>query len=81
MIKINVILNNKGWSRYIKDPTKFIEKKVNNINKNFNKYKKNYIFLTLLLSGESEIKKLNHKFRKKIRLLMFYLFHFIIKKN
>ena len=56
MIKINVILNNKGWSRYIKDPTKFIEKKVNNINKNFNKYKKNYIFLTLLLSGESEIK-------------------------
>ena len=65
MIKINVILNNKGWSRYIKDPTKFIEKKVNNINKNFNKYKKNYIFLTLLLSGESEIKKLNHKFRKK----------------
>ena len=65
MIKINVILNNKEWYRYIKNPTNFIDKKIKNLNKKFTKYKKNIIFCTLLLSGNYEIKKLNKKFRKK----------------
>tara|TARA_B100001027_G_C16137285_1_gene272000 strand:+ start:78 stop:536 length:459 start_codon:yes stop_codon:yes gene_type:complete len=65
MIKINTILNNKEWNNYIKNPSIFVEKKVNRINKNFKKYKDNKIFCTLLLSGNNEIKKLNKKFRKK----------------
>ena len=65
MIKINVILNNKEWYRYIKNPTNFIDKKIKNLNKKLTKYKKNVIFCTLLLSGNNEIKKLNRKFRKK----------------
>ena len=65
MIKINTILNNKSWSVYIKNPNKFIQKNVNNLNKKFKKYKKNILFCTLLLSGDDEIKKLNKKFRKK----------------
>ena len=65
MIKINTILNNKEWYNYIKNPSIFVEKKINKINKNFKKYKDNKIFCTLLLSGNNEIKKLNKKFRKK----------------
>ena len=65
MIKINVILNNKEWYRYIKNPTNFIDKKIQNLNNKFTKYKKKIIFCTLLLSGNNEIKKLNKKFRKK----------------
>ena len=65
MIKINTILNNKEWYNHIKNPSTFVEKKINKINKNFKKYKDNKIFCTLLLSGNNEIKKLNKKFRKK----------------
>ena len=65
MIKINIICSNKAWLRYIKNPNKFIENKLTNFNKKFTSYKKNTIFLTILLSGDKEIKKLNNKFRKK----------------
>ena len=40
MIKINAILNNKEWYRYIKNPTNFIDKKIKNLNKKFTKYKR-----------------------------------------
>ena len=65
MIKINIILNNKNWYRYIKNPSNFVEKKVSNLSKKLSKYKKNIIFFTLLLSGDKEIKRLNKKFRNK----------------
>ncbi len=65
MIKINIISNNKIWHKYINNPTKFIEKKNNNLNKNLKKYKKKTIHYTLLLSGNREVKRLNKKFRKK----------------
>ena len=65
MIKINTILNNKAWYRYIKNPNSFIESKIKNINKKLKRFKKNEIFLTILLSSDNEIKKLNKKFRKK----------------
>ena len=65
MIKINTILNNKAWYRYLKNPNSFIERKIKNINKKLKLFKKNEIFLTILLSSDNEIKKLNKKFRKK----------------
>ena len=65
MLKINIITNNKTWFRYIKNPHKLIENKIKYLNKNFKKYKKNKIFFTLLLSGNSEIKRLNKRFRNK----------------
>ena len=67
MIKINVILSNNAWYRYIKDPNQIIENKVKNFNKKFKGYKKKILHCTLLLSGEKEIKKLNSRFRKKNR--------------
>ena len=65
MIKINVLTTNIGWRRYIKNPSNFIDKKINIYNKKNKKFKKNIIFCTLMLSGNQEIKKLNQKFRKK----------------
>ena len=65
MIRINTISNNKAWYRYIKNPGDYIENKVDKINCKLTKYKKKKIFCTLLLSGDSEIKKLNKNFRNK----------------
>ena len=56
MIKINVITNNINWYRYIKNPNKFIEKKINDYNNKNLFLKKNIIFCTLLLSDNKEIK-------------------------
>ena len=65
MIKINVITNNVGWLKYIKNPSSYIDKKIKKLNYKNKKLKKKIIFCTLLLSGNQEIKKLNKKFRKK----------------
>ena len=65
MIKINVINNNVSWTRIIKNPINYIDKKVKKLNFKNKKFKKNVIFCSLLLSGSDEIKNLNKKFRKK----------------
>ena len=65
MIKINVILNNIIWKKYLKNPNSFIDKKIKLLNKKNKLYKKNTLICTLVLSGPEEIKKLNKKFRKK----------------
>ena len=59
MIKINTILNNVAWKKYLGNPNQFIQRKVKNVNSGFKDYRKNIIFCTLLLSGNKEIKKLN----------------------
>lgn len=65
MIKINLISDNSRWKKYLKDPNRYIEKKIKNLNLKNNIYKKNTIFCTLLISGDHKIKKLNKKFRNK----------------
>ena len=65
MIKINVILNNIIWKKYLKNPHSFIDKKIGLLNKKNKLYKKNTLICSLLLSGTTEIKKLNKKLRKK----------------
>ena len=64
MIKINVISNNKVWHQHLKNPERYIEDKIIKINRKYKKYKKKKIYCTLLLSGASEVKKLNKKFRR-----------------
>ena len=81
MIKINVVTSNKSWHKYISDPSAFIEKRVSLVNKKYKKYRNKNILFTLLLSGDVHIKKLNKKFRKKIKVQIFYLFHFMKKMN
>ena len=81
MIKINVILNNIRWKSYLKNPNIYIEKKLKNINKKNSILKKNIFHCTLLLSGESEIKKLNNKFRRKNKSTDVLSFPFYKKKE
>jgi len=65
MIKINVITNNSNWFHYIRKPDKYLDTRIRKLNLKEKKYYKKKIFVTLLLSGNKEIKKLNRKFRKK----------------
>ena len=65
MIKINIITNNIKWLRYIKNPNNYLDRKLNKFNLKDKMFKKKSIFVTLLLSGDKEIKNLNKKFRKK----------------
>ena len=65
MIKVNVILNNIVWKKYLKNPHNFIDKKIELLNKRNKLFKRNSLIFSLLLSGTKEIKKLNKKFRKK----------------
>ena len=65
MIKVNVILNNIVWKKYLKNPHNFIDKRIELLNKRNKLFKRNSLICSLLLSGTKEIKKLNKKFRKK----------------
>ena len=81
MIKINVIINNKKWFNFIKNPNNYINSKVKKLNQKKKKLKKNIFYCTLLLSGNKEILKLNTKFRKKRTTTDVLSFPFQTKKN
>ena len=40
MIKINVITDNRKWSLFLKNPSSYIDRKINNYNFKDKKYKK-----------------------------------------
>ena len=81
MIKVNVILNNISWKKYLKNPNSFIDKKIDLLNKKNKLYKRNTLICSLLLSGSKEIKKLNKKFRKKNKSTDVLSFPFYEKKQ
>ena len=81
MIKINVILSNLTWKKYIKSPNNFINSKIFLINKKNKLYKKNIFICSLLLSGTQEIQKLNKKFRNKNKSTDVLSFPFYDGKN
>ena len=64
MIKINVIVKDKNWFKYIKNPEAYLSRKIKKIQTDKFFGKKKYQF-SLLLSEAKEIKYLNKKFRKK----------------
>ena len=81
MIKINVIVNNINWYRYIKNPNNYIDRKINKLNSKYTKHSKKNIFCTLLLSDNEEIKILNKKFIKKNKSTDILSFPFQTKKD
>ena len=64
MIKINVIVKNKSWYKFIKNQETYLKRKIKKINNDKFFEKKNYSF-SLQLSGPRDIKVLNKQFRKK----------------
>ena len=49
MLKINVITNYNKWLSYIKKPNYYFKSKIAKLNKKESKFKKNQIFLNLLI--------------------------------
>ena len=81
MIKINVLVTDKKWKKYINNPEFYLKKKIKRLkSKNIYFAKKSFEF-TLLLSGEKEIKKLNKKFRNKNKSTDILSFPFYEKKE
>ena len=64
MISVDVLSKEKNWSKKIKKKEVFFYSICKSFPKKY-KFKKKKIFLTLLLSNNKEIKRLNRKFRKK----------------
>ena len=64
MIKVNVLTEEKSWSKKIKKKEIFFNQLCKHFPKKF-KFLNKRVYLTLLLSNNSNIKKLNKKFRKK----------------
>ena len=58
MIKVNVILKNFTWRKYLKDPSEFFNQKIRLINKKDKSYKNKKLIFSLMLSDSLEIKRL-----------------------
>ena len=82
MIKANVISGHSNWKKNLKNPDNYLKKRLKVLSKVPFFKKKNHEF-SILLTNNKMMKNLNLKFRKKIKLLMYYLFHLKlkIKKN
>tara|TARA_B100001115_G_scaffold171109_1_gene153248 strand:- start:73 stop:522 length:450 start_codon:yes stop_codon:yes gene_type:complete len=66
-MRINVIVQDKSWKKYIKNPEAFLEKKTKVLSNNYKPFYKSNLFSTLVLTNSKMIKDLNKKFRKKNR--------------
>ena len=64
MISVNVLVDHKKWKKNLNKPQLFFDKIIKRFPKKYSYSNKNVNF-TLLLSNNSNIKKLNYKFRKK----------------
>ena len=64
-MRINVIVQDKAWKKYIKNPEAFLEKKTKLLINNYKPFYKSNLFSTLVLTNSKMIKDLNKKFRKK----------------
>ena len=80
MIKINVIVKDKTWLKFIKNPKIYLKRKLKKI-QNDNLFKKNKYSFSILLSSSKEIKSLNNKFRKINKVTDILSFPNLTKKN
>jgi len=64
MIKANVLVDFPKWKKKIKDPKKYLQRKLNKLNK-ISSFKNKNQELSILLTNNKKMRKLNNKFRKK----------------
>ena len=81
MIKVNVIVKDNAWRKYIKNPDIYLKNKLKKIQDDKFFSKNNVYVFSLLLSGSKEIKLLNKKFRKKNKTTDILSFPYQIKKD
>ena len=64
MIKIEVLIKDKNWKKYLSNPNRYLNTQAKKINlKKY--YKSKLINISILLTGNNDIKFLNKKFRNK----------------
>ena len=78
MIRVETVLENRLWKKKIKKSDIFFNDIIKNLPKKYQFINKK-VSLAILLSNNKSIKKLNKNFKKKIKLLIFYLF--LLTKN
>ena len=64
MIKANVISSHLKWKKFLIKPNEYLKKRLNKLSKTPSFKKKKHEF-SIFLTNNKEMKKLNHKFRKK----------------
>ena len=64
MIRGNVIIGYSNWKKFLIKPNFYLKKRLNKLSKTPSFKKKNHEF-SILLTNNKEMKKMNHKFRKK----------------
>ncbi len=81
MIKVNVEVNNKSWHKKIKNPKKYLNKKLKKISKIVKFFKGKNITFTILLTSSLNMKKLNKKFRNRNKSTDVLSFPFLYSNN
>ena len=64
MIKANLLVDFPKWKKKIRNPIKYLNKKLKILQKILNLKNKNHEF-SILLTNDQKMKKLNYQFRKK----------------
>ena len=65
MIKIDVFIQEKKWKKHIADPQRYLKTRTKKINNLIPLFKDKKVVFSLLLTGNTKIKKLNKQFRNK----------------
>jgi probable rRNA maturation factor len=64
MIKIEVLIKDKNWKKYLSNPNRYLNSQAKKIN--LKKYlRSKLINISILLTGNNDLRFLNKKFRKK----------------
>jgi len=81
MINVNVEVNSKPWLNKIKNPKKYLNRRLKKISRTINFFRKKNITFTILLTNSSNMKKLNKKFRKSNKSTDVLSFPYFSSKN
>ena len=81
MIRVNVEVNNNPWRKKIKNPKKYLSKKLRKISKILPFFKRKNLIFTIFLTNSLGIKKLNKKFRKQNKPTDVLSFPYFSSKN
>ncbi len=64
MIKIEVLIKDKNWKKYLSNPNRYLNSQAKKIN--LKKYSRSKLInISILLTGNNDLRLLNKKFRKK----------------
>ena len=81
MIKANDEVNSKSWHKKIKNPKRYLNKKLKKISKIVKFFKGKDITFTILLTTSFNMKKLNQKFRSRNKPTDILSFPFLPSNN